>query len=78
MSAIVPTIAQNPIEYRINSYYGFSNPNGNKDIVVEFPGKSDHEIYTMMAVNIGVLYYEPEEVFYGVSDAFISVGGHSK
>lgn len=59
MSAIVPTIAQNPIEYRINSYYGFSDPNGNKDIVVEFPGKSDHEIYTMMAVKIGVLYYEP-------------------
>lgn len=59
ISAIVSSIAQNPIEYRINSYYGFSDPNGNKDIVVEFPGKSAHEIYTMMAVNIGVLDYEP-------------------
>ncbi len=75
--AIFPAIAQNLIEYRINANYGFSDPNGKKDIVVNFPGKKAREIYTMMAVNIGVLYYQPSEVMYGVQDALISVSGHS-
>lgn len=76
MSAIVPAIAQNPVEYRINANYGFSDPNGKKDIVVNFPGKTAHEIYTMMAINIGIMYYQPAEVMYGVQDALISVSGH--
>lgn len=67
--------AQKPVDLRINTVYGFSDPDGNKDIVVNFPGKTAHEIYTMMAVNIGVLYYEPDEVMYGVEDTFISVCG---
>lgn len=54
-----------------------SDPNGKKDIVVNFPGKTAREIYTMIAVNIGVLYYQPSEVMYGVQDALISVSGHS-
>lgn len=75
--AIVPAIAQNPIEYRINANYGFSDPNGKKDIVVNFPGKTAREIYTMMAINIGVMYYQPSEVMYGVQDALVSVSGFS-
>lgn len=77
MGAILPAIAQNPIEYRLNSNYGFSGPNGKKDIVVNFPGKTAREIFTMMAVNISVLYYQPSEVMYGVQDALVSVSGYS-
>lgn len=77
VSAIVPAVAQNPIDFRINTTSGFSDPDGNKNIVVNFPGKTAHEIYTMMAINIGVMYYEPNVVMYGVPDALISVSGHS-
>ncbi len=76
ISAIFPAISQNPVDFRINASYGFSDPDGKKDIVVSFPGKTAHEIYTMMAINIGVMYYQPAEVMYGVQDALISVSGH--
>ena len=63
MSAILTAIAQNPIEYRLNSNYGFSDPNGKKNIIVNFPRKTAREIYTKMAVNIGVLYYQPSDAY---------------
>lgn len=77
INTILPVIAQQPVDFRINASFGFSDPNGSQHIVVNFPGKTAHEIYTMMAVNIGVMYYEPEEVMCGVQDALISVSGHS-
>ena len=77
ISAFVPANAQKPIDFRINASLGFSDPDGNKNIIVNFPDKTAHEIYTMMATNIGILYYEPNEVMYGVQDALISVSGFS-
>lgn len=77
ISAIATVIAQKPVDFRINASLGFSDPNGSENIVVNFPGKSAHEIYTMMAINVGVMYYDPDEVMYGVQDALISVSGYS-
>lgn len=68
---------QKAVEFRINPEFGFSDPEGKKDIIVNFPGKTAHQIYTMMAVNIGQMYYNPAEVMYGVEDQFISVCGYS-
>lgn len=76
MNTIFTAISQSPVDFRINASYGLSDPDGKKDIVVSFPGKTAHEIYTMMAINIGIMYYQPAEVMYGVQDALISVSGH--
>lgn len=77
LSVISAAQAQTAVDYCVNNGCGLSDSNGKKDIVVYFPGKSAHQIYTLMATNIGVLYNDPGEVMYGVDDAFIAVRGHS-
>ena len=69
--------SKDPVELRINTAKGFLSPNEKDFIVVEIPGKSVHQIYVDMAVNIGLLYVKPNEVMYGVEDKYISVRAHS-
>lgn len=73
MIGAISAFAQKPVDFRINTESGFSDINSNQNIVVEFPGKSAAEIYNMMAVNIGELYYAPQELMYGVPGEYISV-----
>lgn len=61
------------VRFTINTDHGFSTTDGSLYAIVEFPGKSAHDIYNMMATNIGLWYYQPQEVMYGVEDRFISV-----
>lgn len=74
---VVFASAQKLVEYRINTNYGFTDPDGNKNVVVEFPGKSAHQIYTALAINIGLMYNKPNDVMYGVEDELITVSGYS-
>ncbi len=67
--------AQKPVKLKINNWYGFANESGEKDFEVTFPGHTSHDIYSMMAINIGLCYYEPDDVMYGVEDKLICVVG---
>lgn len=75
MAVAFGAAAQQPVKFVLSSgAHCFTGLPEKKDyIVVDFPGKSAHELYNMIAVNVGMMYYKPCEVMYGVQDAFIAV-----
>lgn len=72
---ICTSFGQTPVNFYINYQTGLSDKEGCKDIVVEMPGKSAHDIYTSIAFNVGLIYNNPAEVMYGVEDRLVTVAG---
>lgn len=51
----------------------FLTKDGKDFVVVEYEGKTAHELYQMIATNIGSAYNDPSKVMSGVEDASIKV-----
>lgn len=59
--------------FSINNKCGFDAPEGKNFMVIPFEGKSAHELYDMVRVNVGKTYNSPKEVMSVVEDKSISI-----
>lgn len=65
--------AQELVNFNLTSEATFVNPEGENFEIVPFEGKSAHQIYQTLAMNIGTLYNDPSKVMSGVDDASIKI-----
>lgn len=68
-------IAQNLIEYRMQTDGAFLDSNRDEYTIVELGDKSAKEIYDEMMMNASFLYRKPNEVLSGVDGKMISLRG---
>ncbi len=68
--------AQNPVNFKLTTSGAFASEDGQDFIVVTFEGKTAHQIFQMLCVNVSKLYKNPKEVMSVVDDASISVRGY--
>ncbi len=72
-ATFLPVAAQNPVKLKLDRTVGIVGPNGNSNIVIKMPGKSAHEIYQTIALNVGQNIDLSRAKPYSVEDKFFSI-----
>lgn len=70
--------AQNLVNFKLDSDASFISPDEKDFIVVPFKGKNAHQIYKMLASNVGTVYKDPSKVMSGVDGASIKIRAFSR
>lgn len=73
----VTAMAQDKVNFNLTPIGSFITDGGEDFVVVPFEGKSAHQIYQLLATNVGSLYNDPSKVMSGVEDASIKVRAYS-
>lgn len=63
----------NDVWFEMQPDGSFLTKDGKEYVVVEYDGKTAHELYQMIAANIGSVYNDPSQVMSGVEDVSIKV-----
>lgn len=69
--------AQELVTFKLTPQATFTSASGEDFVVVPFEGKTAHEIYQMLASNVGSVYNDPSKVMSGVDDASIKIRAFS-
>lgn len=70
-------LAQDLVSFKLTPEANFVTASGEDFVVVPFEGKSAHEIYQLLASNVGSVYNDPSKVMSGVDDASIKIRAFS-
>lgn len=65
--------AQSPVEFHLTPEGTFVTNDGKDFAVVEYEGKNAHQLYQMMAANVGSVFNDPSKVMSGVDDVSIKI-----
>ena len=65
--------AQDLVSFKLTPEGTFTTASGEDFVVINFEGKSAHEIYQTLASNVGSVYNNPSKVMSGVDDASIKI-----
>lgn len=55
----------------------YQTEDGKDFVVIPFEGKTAHQLYTMIATNVGSVYNDPSKVMSGVEDVSIKIRAYS-
>ena len=69
--------AQELVSFKVTPDGNFVSSTGEDFVVVPFEGKNAHQIYQMLASNVGSVYNDPSKVMSGVEDASIKIRAFS-
>lgn len=69
--------AQELVSFKVTPEGNFVTTSGEDFVVVPFDGKDAHQIYQMLASNVGSVFNDPSKVMSGVDDASIKIRAFS-
>lgn len=69
--------AQDLVNFKLTPQGSFVAADGENYVVVPFEGKTAHQLYQMLASNVGSVYNDPSKVMTGVEDASIKIRAFS-
>lgn len=70
-------LGQDLVSFKLTPEASFTTASGEDFVVVPFEGKTAHEIYQTLQMNVGAIYNDPSKVMSGVDDASIKIRAFS-
>lgn len=77
---LLPMIAeaQEKVNFVLMPNGTYQTEDGKDFVVISFEGKTAHEIYQELAMNVASTYNDPSEVMSGIDDSMIKIRAYSK